>query len=222
MAMTSGARIDAVRDIVLTTTTADRRVAGRLAILLNRLLERIAADSERRQLSTTERVVLFGDSKGRCGLCGREFSKLQKEAFLDGSARSAPLENNAYDRWKPIYALVGGWTIDDDHRMPLAGSGLDDIENLQLTCHYCNLTKRHWTSIFDRPPRVRLDEDDGLWKFHALRLIAIGGCATCGAKRHMKELTVAPYSLDALDSIANFYVTCHEHDVVSKSRWLTC
>lgn len=195
------------------------------------LLSRFVCDirDEKREARQTfplsTRHEVLRRSNNRCSICGYKFTDDAIELFITGR-RSKYKKYSFYDFLKQTQKNLSNSAIHVDHMRPLAFGGTNEKGNLQVLCGFCNMAKRDRLTIFDsgHGPRSIEHPELGLIRissnFLIVRMLSQNSCHKCSAKSSEKELTVSPINPTWEINPVNALVTCYEHDLISKYRYI--
>ena len=202
--------------------------SSEIARELWRRVESIRQGSDRIKLDKNSRYDLLssaGDSP-RCWICGHLFSEAAIRNFEDGKLS----ELKAFefvDVFKPIGLSSIDLTIQVDHVEPWSLGGRN-VDNLKLSCAWCNRNKSNHTSIYDVSGSALIANSNpyGIHslpqRFWIIRLISIvrkceypSGCS-CTADD--TELTIEPINPLGMATPTNLRVVCGDHHYLNEKR----
>lgn len=205
--------------------------ASEISRELWRRVENIRQGSDRIKLDKNSRydlLSLAGDQP-RCWICGYLFSELAIKNFANGKIS----ELKAFefvDVFKPIGLNVIDLTIQVDHveAWSLGGRNLD---NLKLSCAWCNRNKSNHTSIYDVSGSALVANSNSYeihslpQRFWTIRLIStVRRCehpSGCSCTTENSELTIEPINPLGMATPTNLRVVCGAHHYLKEKRLMT-
>lgn len=166
-------------------------------------LWRMRNSSERTPIARSNRyalIVSFKGSQPYCWICGVRFSSPAIDAFVDArkfQGTLQPFVDFTYPRGRNKSDLA----ITVDHLLPVSAGGDNDLDNLRLSCSWCNISKSDALDIY-RPSSYRGEYTHPyLGEFRLpsygwiARLLAMAnGCSRCGSGQEEGPLVVAATS----------------------------
>jgi hypothetical protein len=186
-----------------------------------------SSQNGRRRWRREEKLLLY-DLGPRCWVCGAGFPVGAVDAFLERETRSPIPVRTHVDFMKPRGVSVRDLKIEVDHILPLSRGGDDEIENLRLSCGWCNRSKSAHTLLYHGPGHCRVVNHPRLgtrsvpqpfWTVRLLGLVrrceSIDGC---DRSSDTSELTVAPRRLEGAANPTNMMVVCRDHDPLRADR----
>lgn len=213
------------------TESERQKITKYIARLINQEIER--KQERKRIYIDTETKKLLWDLNGaepRCWICGYKFTKWARNKFL------------GYSNYKEIplplfvdYITLHGVKqrdicIEVDHAIPFSRGGSEDIDNLRLSCGWCNSHKSDRLSIYDVEIKPRTLEHPKLRKrsiphpFWVIRLFSVrqrceheGNCEK--SVQHSKLNIISKHPQGAMNP-ANLKVVCGEHDSLGSERFI--
>lgn len=208
-----------------------QKVTKYIARLIDRDVQR-KKERSRISLDKDTKKLLWdiNESEPRCWMCGYKFSDWAKNKFLGYSNyREAPLP-----RFVDYTTLHGvkqrDVCIEVDHAIPFSKGGTEDIDNLRLSCGWCNSHKSDRLSIYDVEIKPRTLDHPKLGKqsiphpFWVVRLLSVrqrceykGNCDK--TVNHNKLNIIFKHPQGAMNP-ANLKVTCEEHDSLGSARFI--
>ncbi|MFZ4127850.1 HNH endonuclease [Streptomyces cellulosae] len=163
-------------------------------------------------------VVSYPSSKPHCWICGFRFEDRSVDAFLSGRAYAStahPFVDFLYPRGRN----AGDLSIAIDHVFPVAAGGSGDLDNLRLSCSWCNRSK---SSILDLYASTTYRADYKHPEFGwlslpnygwASRVLALSGaCSKCGLSQGEGELVLAAPATARRINPTCLLVYCRAHD----------
>jgi hypothetical protein len=198
-----------------------RDVALKLATIAWGEIEGRRTRQRARMTLDVRRTLWFTESDPRCYLCGYRFTVSARDRFLRrgrGPVTLPSLVDFTRPRTKERHL-----TIEIDHVRAVADGGANDLDNLRLSCGWCNSVKGRRGSIFDVDSRPigMLDHPTLGWvsvpqPMWVLRIVSMRGrcehASGCSARLTNCELFVAPAAGSGALNPANTLVLCVEHD----------
>lgn len=197
-------------------------------------------DKEVQQKKERKRISLDQDTKKllwdinendpRCWMCGYKFSNWAKNKFLGYSNYGeVPLP-----RFVDYITLHGvkprDICIEVDHAIPFSKGGTEDIDNLRLSCGWCNCHKSDRLSIYDVEIKPRILEHPKLGKqsiphpFWVVRLLSVRQCCeytgNCNKTVNQNKLNIISKHPQGAMNPANLKVICEEHDSLGSVRFI--
>jgi hypothetical protein len=171
----------------------------------------------------------------RCYLCGYEFSDHARDRLLGRSTAGQPEPSNLpllVDFTRPRGLVPRDLMIEIDHVAPVANGGKTILDNLRLSCGWCNRVKAANTSLYTAPSGYSgeitsrelgiVTVPQPLW---VLRLVATRGrCeepSGCSAVLATSELFLAPRNPQGTITPTNAMVTCSNHDPWATARFVS-
>jgi 5-methylcytosine-specific restriction endonuclease McrA len=220
---------------VSATETQKRNLAGVIA----KILQYFFARKKRKVLKVKHKVMLLEQSGRRCAICGFPFPPESINRFvrtgdrIDDETGDDEIDDNDammkewVDFLKPITVEPENMVIEIDHVYPVSRGGASDIENLQLTCRYCNRRKKNFISLFDigyAKPEFFNHEKFGQISyphgFYVVRCLKAAQCFKCGLSAKETELTVALTRIKGQANPTNLFPTCYNCDPLSENRFV--
>lgn len=205
-----------------------KEMASVIARIISKLSKLISQSDTRRTLNKEERRLLLdiSDEEPACWICGARFSDQAIDQFLCGKKRCIDLPEFV-DILKPRGLNQRDLSVEVDHVMPFSKGG-SEIDNLKLSCGWCNLHKYSYMSIYDVNGQPRLAGPNNLGlttlpqPFWVVRLLAVEKACEhkdgCRKTTKDTEMTIEPIrKLGALNP-SNLRVICYEHDSCKKYR----
>lgn len=206
---------------------------GQITIYIARLIDKEITRKEDRSRTyidkDTKRLLWsLGGVEPRCWICGYKFTPWAKNKFLgDPNFTEAPLHQFV------DYVTLHGVKqrdicIEVDHAIPFSKGGSEDVDNLRLSCGWCNSHKSDRLSIYDVEIKPRILEHPTLGRqsiphpFWVVRLLSVrqrceheGNCEK--TVQHSKLNIVSKHPQGAMNP-ANLKVVCEEHDSLGSKR----
>lgn len=223
---------DRIPFIFTSITESERqKITKYIARLINQEIER--KQERKRIYIDTETKKLLWDLSGeepRCWICGYKFTEWAKNKFLGYSNyKEIPLP-----RFVDYITLHGvkqrDICIEVDHAIPFSKGGSEDIDNLRLSCGWCNSHKSDRLSIYDVEIKPRTLEHPKLGKrsiphpFWVIRLFSVrqrceyeGNCEK--SVQHSKLNIISKHPQGAMNP-ANLKVVCEDHDSLGSMRFI--
>lgn len=194
-------------------------------IILNDYLKRIINRDDDSNLKET---LLSLYNPPRCWICGYKFSDTSVSNFLDGS-KPLPEQPRYVDKYMPRGMNELDYKITIEHVLPISQIGDNELDNIRLTCHWCNNAKSDNTLLYETSfsPRVYklarhqiIELPPAFWVIRLLGMI--GKCEHpdgCDKTKYNTELTIAPRNLEGKLNPTNIMLVCTEHDPIKSSRY---
>ncbi|AFZ36046.1 HNH endonuclease [Stanieria cyanosphaera PCC 7437] len=208
----------------------------KLTIDISRL---IAKEVERRK--TRKRIRLDIDKKKllwdiqglepRCWICGYKFTNWAENKFLGYSnCKEVPLPR--FVDYMTLHGLKQrDVSVEIDHAVPFSKGGTDELDNLRLSCGWCNCHKSDRLSIYDVTVQPQIIEHPKFGKqsiphpFWVVRLLSIRRrCeyeGNCDKTVNNSQLTLIYKHPEGAMNPANLKVICQEHDPLGSSRLIS-
>lgn len=198
---------------------------------LSREVARLAVAEARRRAEIAARVApplakrqqLVDAAKGtpHCWVCGWRFSEAAVSLFLGEPATLALPA--LVDVFKPIGLKARHLRIEADHFVAHAAGGTDDVENLRLSCGWCNVHRSNRSSIYEvsGDPRwapAKMGRRALPQPFWVVRLLAMEA-ARGGLSPAHGELSVALRNPRGGLSPANLMVVAYVDDPMGPDRF---
>ncbi|MBG1252214.1 HNH endonuclease [Burkholderia pseudomallei] len=192
------------------------------ASAIRKLKQRVQADRE-------QRIVLLDLSGNppRCWICGLRFCGEATENFRNGNAALDLPSPPFLDILKPIGLKPQDLRIEADHVYPFSHGG-GDLDNLRLSCGWCNRYKSSLQSLYEVEGRP-ISAAPNKFGFTTLpqRFWTVRTLATqrscehpdgCTASCDDHEMTIAPINDTGALNPGNLRVVCPEHDPYGNAR----
>lgn len=172
-------------------------------------------------------VLLEAGDPPRCWICREPFSELAIKRFIRESRE--PLTANAIvDCFYPRGLNSNDFECQIDHVRPVAAGGGNDIDNLRLSCGFCNRTKSDSLDIYARAPRKLVITHPTYGELRAphpywiCRMLAVDGrCSECSSDSRKVILRAAPSRPAKFVNPSNLQLFCDQHDPYSEVRWVS-
>jgi 5-methylcytosine-specific restriction endonuclease McrA len=166
----------------------------------------------------------------RCWICGYKFSQWAIDKFLERGTNISIPQPQFVDYLKLHGLKKRDFQIEVDHMFPFSHGGDDDLNNLRLTCGWCNNHKSDRLSLYDvvsKPSSInhpKLGRVSVPHPFWIVRLLCLhrkceheGGC---NKTVENSELTVGARHINGSMNPMNLRVTCIEHDNIGSNRYI--
>jgi 5-methylcytosine-specific restriction endonuclease McrA len=216
------------------TESERQKITKYIARYIARLIEKeIEIKEDRRRKIDADIKKLLWDLSGsepRCWICGYKFTDWARNKFLGYSNyKEIPLP-----RFVDYITLHGvkqrDICIEVDHAIPFAKGGSENIDNLRLSCGWCNSHKSDRLSIYDVEIKPGTLEHPKLGKrsiphpFWVIRLFSVrqrceyeGNCEK--TVQHSKLNIISKHPQGAMNP-ANLKVVCEDHDSFGSMRFI--
>lgn len=198
-----------------------RTLAGLLQIEGNRL----ASSNRVRVPPRAKRDLLYSAETPRCWYCGTEFSQSEIARFLGDEVQGTTIPPVYVDFTAPRGLGQHDLRIEVDHLQPHSRLGSDDIENLRLSCGWCNRHKSSLSILTDAEATPQVIDHPRLGRALAPRpfwVVRVLGttreCRVCQTGIDTAALVVAPRRVNGAMVPGNLGVYCAEHDPMSFDR----
>ncbi|WP_085101878.1 HNH endonuclease signature motif containing protein [Mycobacterium paraense] len=182
--------------------------------------QRVSADRETR--------LFLWELFPRCWICGAVFSERARAEFLQEETEAEASKPLFVDFYKPRGVRLTDLRVEIEHVVPHSAGGASELDNLRLSCGWCNRAKSNRMALYDTEgaPRMRRHPKLGIvgvpQPFWVVRFLAVRGrcedLSGCAARTSSNELTVAPRNLRGAPNPANLIVVCREHDPIRDVR----
>lgn len=219
--------------LIFTSITEPERqkITQYIARLINQEVER--KQKRKRIYIDKQTKKLLWDLSGaepRCWICGYKFTDWARNKFLGYSNfKEIPLP-----RFVDYITLHGvkqrDICIEVDHAIPFSKGGSEDIDNLHLSCGWCNSHKSDRLSIYDVDIKPRILKHPKLGKrsiphpFWVIRLFSIRQrCeyeGNCEKTVHHSKLNIISKHPQGAMNPANLKVVCEDHDSLGSMRFI--
>jgi hypothetical protein len=181
--------------------------------------------------SATRHSLLAASTAPRCYICGFQFAKEAKDAFLKVKGRQPVKCPQLVDVFTPRGIVERDVGIEIEHVVPVASGGTGQA-NLRLACGWCNKYKSNRVSIYEssfltpktttfRIGKYQLTELPV--PFWAVRLLALRGKCQhldgCSHTAGTAQLFIALADWSGSPNPTNLKVYCKDHDPIQVDRW---
>jgi hypothetical protein len=204
-----------------------------MEILNGRNRARLTSRKKQEIISVKSPIVSkFGgnslNNKGKlcCWICGYKFCQNAIDRFLENESAAIELPEFV-DVYMPRGLHERDLTIEVEHKIPFSkgGGDLDDLDNIELSCGWCNKYKSNFLSIYDANlvPKVymhpkinkKISIPQPYW---AIRKLAYDHRCSHEGCNNAKDLYITTRNPHGAATPLNLTVVCKEHDNFSSSR----
>lgn len=165
-----------------------------------------------------------------CWICGAQFKRESIDAFLGKQVKFklSPIVDYMFPRG----LKERDFKIEVEHKLPfsIGGDDIENIENIDLSCGYCNRHKWKFLSIYDANKSLRTYAHSRLGMvsvpqpYWAIRLLALSEkCAEagCTAKKVNQPLFIDMINNLGSAAPSNLKVVCRKHLTNSGDRFVS-
>tara|TARA_Y100001970_G_C14176231_1_gene827142 strand:+ start:450 stop:1409 length:960 start_codon:yes stop_codon:yes gene_type:complete len=176
----------------------------------------------RKQVTKTLKQDLIATYNGKpyCWICGVRFPEESTKTFLGINANFTL--SPTVDYMFPRGLKERDFKIEVEHKLPfsLGGGDIDDIENIDLSCGYCNRHKWKFLSVYDANRSLRtfsharlgmLSVPQPYWAIRILALADRCSEAGCTARKSNQQLYVDIVNELGSATPSNLKVVCRKH-----------
>jgi hypothetical protein len=188
-------------------------------------------NAERAQIARDMRFDLLAEAgeSPRCWMCGHLFSNDAVKAFEEGKQPNWGVYE-FLDVYKPMGLRAVDFSIQVDHVDAWSHGGKHEIENLRLSCAWCNRNKSSYRSIYDvsgmaiiaRPNRYNIFSlPQHFWTVRTIT--SVRRCEHpdgCDKNVSNSELSVEPINTAGVATPPNLRVVCWDHHFLKGKRLL--
>lgn len=203
-----------------------------LVILISRAifdeLQKQKKKGERKNIpfEIKQELIDICDGKPFCWVCGYKFRNEAVSNFLDSTRYRVPLPN-WIDIYKPIGLTPRDVRIEVDHIFPVSDGGGAEVDNIRISCGWCNSHKGAHGSLYDVSGSALSGKLNGKpvslpQPFWVIRLLSVlkktfPGSTHCAATSE-KELTVTPQNMLGQMTPANLLVVSYDDERISPDQ----
>lgn len=178
-----------------------------------------------------EDLWFAAEPEPRCYLCGYRFDSFARDRHLRRANNESLELPRLVDFTRPRGLIRRDLHVEVDHVNPVASGGGTVLDNLRLSCGWCNMVKSNRRSLLDTTTASRSNLNvaglgsvavpQPLW---VLRIVATRGrCEApdgCEARLSTHELFLAPINAGGALNPVNATVSCSEHDPWRELRYV--
>lgn len=195
-------------------------------VILKRILQIRDETTRRRSFTKADKEILLTKSAPhpRCWICGEKFTKEAIDIFTGNSG--IKINTPTYiDIFRPKGLKPKHLEIQIDHVYPVSKGGHHDITNFRLSCGWCNLYKRDYTSLYEAPGKpIRLIKGkittttqhrtipQFFWTVRALGLTQRCEHENCTATTQNEHLLLSLIEPTGAATPSNLKIVCKNHD----------
>ncbi len=213
---------------ILTPGISDNRREELSKVLVPLILQRRRSETRRVSYSLQEkRSLLINSGKpARCWICGVPFPEWAKDKFLRREHEAK------LPKFGDVFLRRGlkprDLEVEIEHRVPFSAGGTNSIENLALSCGWCNTGKGDRKTIYD-PSKTLMSVYHPMigtflapCRFWIVRTLTFSsGCVTCGATTSEHELSVYIRNSGGVPVPPNLATYCREHHPLKEASVLS-
>ncbi|MBN3492223.1 HNH endonuclease [Vibrio neptunius] len=176
----------------------------------------------RKQVSKSLKQDLIANCNGKphCWICGARFSQESISNFLGAKVKFTL--SPTVDYMFPRGLKERDFKIEVEHKLPfsLGGGDIDDIDNIGLSCGYCNRHKWKFLSVYDANRNLRtfshlrlgmVSVPQPYWVIRILALADKCSEAGCTARKTSQQLYVDLVNDLGSATPSNLKVVCRKH-----------
>jgi|GEM_PF-2200782 len=178
---------------------------------------------------TKEALLEKFDSKPHCWICGYQFKDFAINRYL-GTDDNIILPST-FDFYSPRGLKERDISIEIEHKQPFSSGGgdLDDLDNLDLSCGYCNRYKWKFLSLYDVNKGLRTFSHPSLGNvsipqpYWIIRILALADKCShsgCTVKKTKQQLYIDLVNPLGSASPTNLKAVCRKHISLAGFRFL--